>query len=259
MIDTGRIYALIDPRDGRVRYVGKTVKTAQERLKDHLWSRKQCAKRPLYRWLNDLLASSLSPQIVVLEEVSFSDLERREQLATIDATETRWITHFREAAAPLLNLTTGGNGCHGRKMSDSHKAALSAKLTGRKSTPEQKENSRRGALRRDNSTRVRGQKHPCFGKPFTCANEEERVAKIKKALSTDEFRKSQGDRHRGEKNRQTSLTNDVVLAIYNESGRNIDIAKKFGVSYHACWFIRAGKSWTHVTGAKKEECVSSAG
>lgn len=34
--DTGTIYALVDPRDGAVRYIGQTTKTLAERLAGHV-------------------------------------------------------------------------------------------------------------------------------------------------------------------------------------------------------------------------------
>jgi hypothetical protein len=50
--ETAEIYGLLDPRDGKLRYIGKAV-CAAKRLKSHL---RDARKRdtPVYRWINEL-------------------------------------------------------------------------------------------------------------------------------------------------------------------------------------------------------------
>lgn len=60
----GRLYSLVDPRDGAVRYVGQTTKTLQSRLAGHLAS--PAPKVAL--WIDELLELGLTPQIVRLQE-----------------------------------------------------------------------------------------------------------------------------------------------------------------------------------------------
>lgn len=56
----GTIYTLSDPRDGRIRYVGKTEKNILERLAGHLASPSNPAMRV---WLNALAIQGLTPHI----------------------------------------------------------------------------------------------------------------------------------------------------------------------------------------------------
>ncbi len=91
-----QIYALVDPRDGAVRYVGVSKKV-QARLAQHL-SEIQNSKRA---WLSELKASGLSPEIKILETVEIegdidsSSLER----------EQYWINTLLQLGAPLTNIS----------------------------------------------------------------------------------------------------------------------------------------------------------
>jgi DNA-binding XRE family transcriptional regulator len=93
---TRQIYALIDPRDGTVRYVGVS-KEVQTRLAQHI-RETQNAKR---EWLSELKESGLSPEVEVLEtieivgDVDTSSLER----------EQYWINVLLQSGAPLTNIS----------------------------------------------------------------------------------------------------------------------------------------------------------
>lgn len=97
-----RIYGLVDPRDGRTRYVGKTVCRLQRRLNGHLqWAREhpRACHSP---WIMELAALGLKPQIVLLEEVA---------VGTFWATrEMFWIAEYRRLHPDLLNISDGGDG-----------------------------------------------------------------------------------------------------------------------------------------------------
>lgn len=60
-----RIYALIDPRDSLVRYVGVTGAPLAERLAEHAIEARGSDTRKA-RWLRDLSSYGLTPSIVVL-------------------------------------------------------------------------------------------------------------------------------------------------------------------------------------------------
>lgn len=92
------VYALVDPRDDQVRYVGKSVNVAV-RVKAHLNDRGSTRKA---RWLQLLLREGLDPEVIVLETGS-GDWERA---------EVKWIAHFRSTGCDLTNATTGGEGLH---------------------------------------------------------------------------------------------------------------------------------------------------
>jgi hypothetical protein len=108
------IYALVDPRNNRIRYIGKAI-DIYKRLSQHLREKSDTRKG---RWIKSLLASGHKPTLVILEEVegNWEDAERK------------WIFLFRESGAELCNHTDGGEGCRGmdaqsrKKLSDFRKS-----------------------------------------------------------------------------------------------------------------------------------------
>ena len=93
------IYALVDPRDGRVRYIGK-AKDAQKRLKGHL--RETRRHSPLYSWIAALKKQDLMPSCEILETCvgDWRDAEKK------------LIAEYREKFPDLLNLADGGDEPH---------------------------------------------------------------------------------------------------------------------------------------------------
>jgi hypothetical protein len=55
---------------------------------------------------------------------------------------------------------------------------------------------------------------------------------------------------RGELSNKSKLTADDALAIYHSEEPNRTLADRYGVSPTAIYWIKAGKNWAHVTGAK---------
>ena len=90
------IYALVDPRDDFIRYVGKT-KNLDIRLRGHL----RCTVGAKAVWISELRDKALLPQIIVLEETSKLKWQGAEQ---------RWIAQFRTMGFNLFNISRGGNG-----------------------------------------------------------------------------------------------------------------------------------------------------
>lgn len=96
------IYGLVDPRDGRVRYVGKTDADPRLRLRDHVYGIKQGRGWRVTNWLEHLLSIDLRPEIAILEEdpLDWAEAERR------------WIAHYREQYDDLCNISDGGDSPH---------------------------------------------------------------------------------------------------------------------------------------------------
>ena len=92
------IYALRDPRDGSVRYVGKTD-NLERRVRHHIGTRRE--KNARGAWLRELHAVGLAPVAVVLQEVP----QERWQHA-----ERRWIRRLAKRVSRLLNAHPGGGG-----------------------------------------------------------------------------------------------------------------------------------------------------
>ncbi len=104
------IYGLFDPRDGELRYIGKTEKALGVRLSGHLCAANQGKNTHLFNWIRLLRTMGEKPyisQIQVLNEVE--DLNRA---------EVYWIAFFRAQGCRLTNSTDGGEGTSGhRKLS----------------------------------------------------------------------------------------------------------------------------------------------
>jgi hypothetical protein len=85
------IYALCDPRDWSIRYVGYTQQRLNNRLHGHLADK--CIN-PKTTWIKELKELGLKPGVILLEKVSYQERDRA---------ELEWIHHFITEAAPLTN------------------------------------------------------------------------------------------------------------------------------------------------------------
>lgn len=94
------IYALVDPRDGRERYIGK-AKNADARLEKHLQEAKS-GKRPVNAWIRKLGKLGLWPSVRVLRWVDVGrwEVEEKKEIANRRG-DLFW-------SGGLLNLADGG-------------------------------------------------------------------------------------------------------------------------------------------------------
>lgn len=90
------VYALLDPRDQSVRYIGLS-KQPEIRLTQHA-SNKLSKQR--YTWVQELRQQGLEPELKIIETVG-----RGKKYAF--KRETYWIRYFIEQHAPLLNISPG--------------------------------------------------------------------------------------------------------------------------------------------------------
>ncbi len=94
-------YALRDPRIAdevlSVRYVGRTVKTPEERYHRHLCEAKRGGRTYRSNWLRQMLMEGVEPEVLSLG------------IGGEDA-EAEWIALYRELGARLTNGTDGGEG-----------------------------------------------------------------------------------------------------------------------------------------------------
>lgn len=89
----GYIYALADPKDGRIRYVGKTNQP-YTRFKTHLRGDVR-PDHPKAKWLQSLKEQGLQPSLIILEEVADED---------INACEQEWVRRFAVTGTELTNM-----------------------------------------------------------------------------------------------------------------------------------------------------------
>ncbi len=93
------IYGLIDPREGRVRYVGQTIQTPSFRRDQHMAAAGSNTSTRAFVWLRTLREEGVRPDVVVLEEVAPEDAK---------AAETKWIRALHSEQYPLVNTMHTG-------------------------------------------------------------------------------------------------------------------------------------------------------
>ena len=119
------IYTLNEPNTDIVRYVGLTY-DLKNRIRQHL----KCYKK--YRvnsWIKHLKKDGYLPSVKVIED----------NIQTLDEAKKKeidFIALFKSCGARLTNLTNGGQGSRGYKLTDAQKQVLSIKCSGYKHTPE---------------------------------------------------------------------------------------------------------------------------
>jgi hypothetical protein len=96
------VYALIDPRDGVVRYVGITYRLVQ-RLKAHLADQSDTSKTA---WVTTLRSLGFVPEMRILETGYGGWIEQAE-------CEQRWVAQYRPTGE-LFNMSSGGENGRGR-------------------------------------------------------------------------------------------------------------------------------------------------
>lgn len=90
------IYGLRDPRDGAVRYIGRTENLKhRENAHRSTVPQQYCRGRALQAWISELAAAGLRVDLVVLEECDAADAKER---------EGAWLSRYEHADPPLLNV-----------------------------------------------------------------------------------------------------------------------------------------------------------
>lgn len=98
-METTYIYALVDPRDGNTRYIGKT-NNPRLRLKSH-FNKSRHKNTYKFNWINSLRELGLKPILEIIDEVPKSEWKYWERF---------WIYQFKQWGFNLTNSTSGGNG-----------------------------------------------------------------------------------------------------------------------------------------------------
>lgn len=105
------IYALIDPRDEHIKYIGKSF-VGLKRPKSHVASSKKLNnegnfkfKTKIYKWIRYLSSLNLSYSIYILEEIKYDKLND-----LMNNAERNWIKFARSLGIELKNHTDGGEG-----------------------------------------------------------------------------------------------------------------------------------------------------
>jgi len=117
------IYGLFDPRNGELRYVGKTEGSLRIRLQHHLY-RARHSKSNTYKanWLRSVLDAGLTPEVV--------ELETAPDASSLADAECWNISYYRSLGCRLTNLTKGGEGASGYRHTEATKRRMAEKKRG---------------------------------------------------------------------------------------------------------------------------------
>jgi GIY-YIG catalytic domain len=261
------IYILIDPRDARVCYVGKTKKKLRLRLLSHL-SDVRTGRRQgtlIGKWLGELLHAGIEPRIEEVESVVEADWEQRERY---------WISHYRTLGCALVNVDDGGRGGQstirsaatcariaqaklGHSVSLDTRAKLAAANRGKKQskeTVEKRVSKFRGKPGRPWSETTRAKHAARIQKPRGPLSPETRKAisranRGKKRTLEQRHRIAvalAGKHRKGEKHPAAKLTDAKVRLIRRSVQSSKDLANKFGVSLTVVCRARNWVTWQHV-------------
>ncbi len=121
------IYALCDPLEGGVRYVGKTKNLRNRVRYGHLGQELGCRRLHKANWLRGIANAGKAPVVRVLDRVSAENWQARERF---------WIAFFRASGADLTNMTDGGDGGLGRAWTDEQRNAARERCSGKPRPPE---------------------------------------------------------------------------------------------------------------------------
>lgn len=227
------IYVLTDPRDGRVRYVGKS-NNPKARLRLHIRDSLDKGKDyPVHRWIRKLASINIKPCLTIIEVVSYDNWKEE---------EIKWIKHFGQLFNDLLNIHPGGNGCTDEYIFQHGEERYNSRLAD-KLIIEIRES------RRDGSDII------------SLANEYNVVPSTISRICRGEAWKHVGgpitdditfvpEARRGEENNKSKFTKDQVIEIrraYENSEKNqSELAREYSVSQSAIWHIVKRKVWKHV-------------
>lgn len=222
----GVVYALVDPRNGKVCYVGHTTQSLDKRLSNHLAAAKRSPGRPVCTWINELAEQSCSPVVRTLELVG-PDLgwESRERW---------WIAHYRQIGW-LANLTDGGLGWNGHRHSADERRQIGLAHQGKVISVEQ-----RGKLR---ASRV-------GSRISDCARGKISAALRGRELSTD-TRSRIGSAKRGKElpalagvlNRRAVLSEQAVREIRSGLVNEKAAKSRYGISRTQFYRVKRGEQW----------------
>ena len=123
------VYALIDPRSGELRYIGKTCRDVAARVSSHMSSARNGSPYHSAYWLRQLIKAGMVPDTMILAHAPHADVANLER---------RYIALLRDVGAKLTNMADGGEGSpginKGRKHTLEARRNMSNAQTGRKHT-----------------------------------------------------------------------------------------------------------------------------
>lgn len=98
MSNIGFIYALIDPRDNKIRYIGQTKRAPKQRYHEHISLPRN---KEMRQWMASLALDEVWPIMKIVEQVNAARLNERERY---------WITVMCYRKQRLFNDNCGWEG-----------------------------------------------------------------------------------------------------------------------------------------------------
>ena len=92
------IYALIDPLDNKVRYIGQTYNVTR-RFSEHKREALNQTRTKKDKWIVDVIKRGRHPCPIVLEEVKKEDSDDKEK---------KWIRYYKSKGVELVNTSRKG-------------------------------------------------------------------------------------------------------------------------------------------------------
>jgi NUMOD3 motif len=120
------VYGLVDPRDERVRYVGKSS-CGLVRPRSHFCPSRLNERTYKAHWISSVIAAGFTPRIIILRHCS--------SVRELDEAERFFIAYFRSLGHVLTNATDGGEGAPGVRLSAETRAKMSAASLGKPKSP----------------------------------------------------------------------------------------------------------------------------
>lgn len=263
------IYALIDPRDNRIRYIGKTNNPIR-RLREHCQFQYETNRRA--NWLNLLRSLHIKPIIKVIEECNESNWTEK---------EVYYKNYYESLGFDLTNSDEGGLGrSAGFHMSPESKNKISRANKGRKHSEEYKHKqrekmkgnsfrlgiphadetrkkmsyARKGRVlttehRKRLSLALSGKNNPMYGKRHTGEWKKNKRKQQLGKKHTEETKQKIREANRGDRTSWSKLTEAQVsdIKFLLKAGCAVNkIAKLYSVNRATISNIKSEKSWSHV-------------
>jgi hypothetical protein len=234
------IYALLDPRNLKIRYIGKTKQPLKRRLYGHIATAKDLSNSyPVVHWIRKLATMGLQPSIHLLEVANTDNWMKRERY---------WIAYGHKQKWKLLNATSGGETTSGVVMTPETLAKFSERSRGEGNPKAKVTEADVYAIREE----------------YAQGQTTTEILALQYGISDSTVQmivRGQTWKHVGGTivpkgfNPHYNLTPDDVIAIRQLVADGVDtlvIAAQFGIERGMIYSIASGKAWSHVGGVTRQ-------
>jgi hypothetical protein len=198
------IYGLYDPRNGNLRYIGKTI-SLKRRFYGHIKDKGNNYRR---NWIKGLSNLGLKPEMKVLETIENSDDKEWQER------ERHWISESHRLGHPITNLDSGGNS--GFLKSQKTKDKIRLAKTGLKHSEETKRRmseSRKGRKHSPETIEILKEKRRATAARKLLESPKQPKPKKERQPISDETRRKLSESHRGKKQSPETIAKRMAWKI----------------------------------------------